>query len=538
MDLKQRHLVIKYLDLFLRRKFLILFFLLASLPLGLGVYMITPKVYQSSSLLSYQQQKITSGKYAADIASRIRDTVSTLTQIVTSRTNLEYLIDSLKLYPDEKEKLPMEDIVDSMRKKIKIDPSKSGDIFKITFVHENPQKVVRVTNALASKFIEENLKYREERATETSAYTGDELRMAKQMMDRKERGMRDYKVKHYNEMPEQRVSNVSRLIALQEQYQGKQESIQNLERTLVLIQDQLNNRKTLLAEEQQVVEAQTTLSVLQGGGKNISKSEQLRRLQRLLQDMLTRYTEKHPEVRKTRNVISKLEHEIASEKQGDPEGETATLDNGQTNSLEQASASQVDKIILQLETQHKNVILSIRSIKEEKEQLKSQIANYEEWVTAAPVREAEWSSLTREYGQLKRHYEYLVAQDLEAKSMLNLERRQKGSQFKIEDPARLPEKPVKPNFIIFMGVSVLTGLVAGLGLTLGLDFFDTSLRDPEIVEGSVGVPLLSTIPYVATNIEERKNRRMVVVKLALLLLSFCLLGVLFVYVWMKGYIVI
>lgn len=538
MDLKQRHLVNKYVDLILRRKLLIAFFLLVSLPLGLGVYMITPKVYQSSSLLSYQQQKITSAKYTANIASRIRDTVSSLTQIVTSRTNLEYLIDSLNLYPDEMEKLPMEDIVDSMRKKIKIDPSKQGDIFQITFVHGNPQKVVRVTNALASKFIEENLKYREERATETSAYTGDELRMAKEMMDRKERGMRDYKVKYYNEMPEQRVSNVSRLIALQQQYQGKQESIQDLERTLVLIQDQLNNRKTLLAEEQELADARTHVSVLRGDTRSISKAEQLRRLQRLLQDMLTRYTEKHPEVRQTKSVIGKLEKEIASDKQNGIDDDTVTLKSDETGFSEGAVTSQTDKIILQLETQHKNVMLNIRSIKEEKDQLKSQIAQYEEWVTAAPVREAEWSSLTREYGQLKRHYEYLVAQDLEAKSMLNLERRQKGGQFKIEDPARLPEKPVKPNFIIVMGLSVLSGLIAGLGLTLGLDFFDSSLRDPEVVEASLGVPLLSTVPYVATNVETIKSKRVGFVKLGLFLLSLFLIGGLFVYVWIEGYIVI
>jgi uncharacterized protein involved in exopolysaccharide biosynthesis len=243
MDSKQRQLTNKYIDLLLRRQVFIIAMLLLSLPVGLGVYLLTPKVYQATSLLSYEQQKISPNKMSADVESRIRDIVSTLTQIVTSRTNLEKLIVDLNLYPEARKKVPMEDVVDRMRKVIRIEPSSQGDIFKITFTHQSADKVVKVTNALAAKFIEENLKYREERATETSSYTSNELEAAKETMDRKENSMRDYKLKHYNEMPEQRESNVARLIALQKQYQDRQVSIQDLERTGVLIQDQITNRK-------------------------------------------------------------------------------------------------------------------------------------------------------------------------------------------------------------------------------------------------------------------------------------------------------
>lgn len=62
----------------------------------------------------------------------------------------------------------MEDIVDSMRRQIKIDPSTQGDTFKIVFNHSSSEQAVKVTNTLAAKFIEKNLKYREEKASETS----------------------------------------------------------------------------------------------------------------------------------------------------------------------------------------------------------------------------------------------------------------------------------------------------------------------------------------------------------------------------------
>ncbi len=88
MDSKQRQLASKYIDLLFRRKIIIVTLFLLSLPIGLGSYLVTPKAYQTTSLLSYQQQKINPNKMSPDVVSRIRDIVSTLTQIVTSRTNL------------------------------------------------------------------------------------------------------------------------------------------------------------------------------------------------------------------------------------------------------------------------------------------------------------------------------------------------------------------------------------------------------------------------------------------------------------------
>ncbi len=63
------------------------------------------------------------------------------------------------------------------------------------------------------------------------------------------------------------------------------------------------------------------------------------------------------------------------------------------------------------------VSLNIARMKKEMEEIKEHIKQYEQWVAAAPVREAEWSALTREYGEIKRRYDFLVAQNLQADSV-------------------------------------------------------------------------------------------------------------------------
>jgi len=197
-----------------------------------------------------------------------------------------------------------------------------------------------------------------------------------------------------------------------------------------------------------------------------------------------------------------------------------------------------DTIILQLETQYKNVMLNIKNLNSEKEQLKQAITEYEQWVSVAPDREAEWSALTREYGQLKKHYDFLFSQDLEAKSMLNLEKRQKGSQFKVVDSARYPEKPIKPDFVKIMGLAVIIGLGVGAGLTLMLDFFDGTLKDPDVLEAALGVPLIATIPNIETVTEQGKKKWQHYFTIIMVVFGYVLIIASFAVVWSKGYIIL
>ena len=516
MDIKQRQLVNKYLDLFFRRKIFIFAVLLLSLPIGLGIYLTTPKEYQSSSLLSYQRQGISPNKLSPDLESKLRDIVNTLSQVVTSRTNLEKIINDLDLYPEERKILPIEDVIELFRKKIEVIPSRQGEVFTVSYSGGDPDKVVKATNAIATKFIEENLKYRQEKATDTSTYTSQELESAKKVMDAQENAMRDYKLQNYDEMPEHREANISRLTALQNQYQKKQESIQDLEKTLVLIQDQMNNRRMLIQQSAGPV----------GDGNVPDNKMSLASLRSTLDALSLKYTDKHPEVIRIRKLIEKMEKEGGTGK------------NSQSTGSAAAQAKTYDPVLLQLETQQKGVRLNIASLENEKNQLNKLIGQYEKFVAAAPTREAEWSSLTREYGQLKKHYDNLVTQNLQAESMLSLEQQQRGSQFKIEDSARSSGKPIKPDFLKIMAMTVMAGLGFGIAATLVLDFFDASFRDPETLKPTLGIPLLITIPYIDTRAELKRKSVNAVFVGSVFLLGGGVIVTLFVLAWLRGLIIV
>lgn len=500
MENEQRQLLKKYLDIALRRKNLIIFCLLVSVVAGLGKYLRTPKSYQAASLIRYQQQSVNPSKMSPDVQTRIREMVSTVGQQITSRTSLEDLIKKFDLYTEMREKVPMEDVVVMMRDNhIIIKPAGKGDIFQVSYHGGDPKKVMLVTNELAAKFIEENLRFREERASETSAYVKDELRMAKKSLDKIETTMRDYKLKFYNEMPQQRVVNMSRLNSLQTQYQGNQDSIQDLERTKILIQEQISLRKKEISEERQRI-----LSLMESNGsvprpgQGGDELEELAGARRALKALQIKYTERHPDVRRLKSTIKELEESLAV-KSDSGSGSAEAVDKFGPDAA-------TDKQFGQMVLQQKSVEYNIERLKKEKEEIRSQIEKYQKWVEAAPVREAEWSALTRDYEQLNRHYQELVARNLTAASAESLERRQKGSQFKIVDPAHFPEKPFKPDFIRIMLVALAIGLGMGGGLSFGFEFLDTSFKDAEELEPYLKLPVVCSIPYIFTEKEKKWNK--------------------------------
>jgi polysaccharide chain length determinant protein (PEP-CTERM system associated) len=531
MDSKQTQQLRKYIDIILRRKAVIIGFLLVGIAVGLILNVTMPKQYRATALLSFQQQKINPNRMSPDLQVKIRDMVSTLSQIVTSRTNLEKVINQFDLFRDARKSLPMEDIVEMMRKNIIIKPNSSGDIFSITYEAGVPGEVVKVTNSLAAKFIEENLKYREERATETSSYTKNELQMAKVVLDKKEEKMQDFKLKYYNEMPEQREGNYNRLNSLQLQYQGKQASIQDLERTKVMIQEQINARKNALTAEKTSAAVEGAKEIIKGNAEPGETDEKrLERLKALHGSLLIRYTEKHPEVKRISKIIEKLEQKVGNQNAGNEK--IGQVSGQKKNYLETAP------ILSQLVIQMKKLEIDIDGVNKEKLQLKSLVDKHEEWVAKAPIRETEWSSLTREYGELKKNYDFLVAQDLQSESVLHLEQKQKGSQFKIEDTARLPEKPFSPNFYKIMGMAIALSLSLGCGIALGAALLDSSFKDVDDIETYLGLSVICSIPFIHTKKENRRERMVTLGWTIAFILSVIILGIAFFYFWRQGRIVL
>jgi succinoglycan biosynthesis transport protein ExoP len=483
-DQPQPDVLKKYLNLFFNWHKLIIGCLLLAVSAGYAVYLFIPKVYQSTALLIYQQQQINPSRLSPDEEKRIEEMVNTVAQQVTSRTSLEKIIKDFNLYRELLEKVPIEDVIARMRTEdihINVQRTK-GNVFSVSFQGADPGLVMRVTNALASRFIEENLRVREERATETTSYIQDELRMSKESLDKKDSLLRDYKLKYYNEMPDQRDSNMARLNAMQEQFQATQSNIHTLEQTRLLVSEQLASQKNRM----KAATGSTASSPINGGNTDLAGAR------KLLQGLQARYTSDHPAVKRAEKQVKQLELEQKS-------FPTTTNNGGKSR----PAATNTNDFSIQL----KEIELNLKTLREESGNILNQIKTHQGWIDATPIREAEWTALTRDYDQLKKYHDTLLAQSLTAAAAESIEMRQKGSQFKLVDPAYLPEKPVQGNFLKIIMVSIVLGLITGFGLVLGYDVMDTSFKDVQEIESFLHVPVTCVLPFIVLEAEKKQEKR-------------------------------
>lgn len=157
--------------------------------------------------------------------------------------------------------------------------------------------------------------------------------------------------------------------------------------------------------------------------------------------------------------------------------------------------------------------------------IERQIATYQKRVEDTPKREQDLLSLKRDYQNIQTSYDSLLKRKLEADIAVNMERKQKGEQFKIVDPAKLPERPIAPNMRKVFLLVVAAGLAIGGGLAVLLEFLDTSFRNADDMETAFELPVLATLPMLINPKRAFMTRLNNIGSIAMVGINILLLGV-------------
>ncbi len=490
-----------------RRWFIIVPFCLSMIA---GIYFAfkLPKIYEASTLILVQPQRIPTNYVRSVVSIDIDARISTLSQQIMSRTNLEKIINEYNLFSDPKyENLYLEDKIEYLRKRInvKVTKAKKGaDAFSISFKGKEPEKVMKIANTLATYFIDENLKLRETQAIGTSDFLDDELGAMRRRLEELEKALKEYRERYMGALPEQLETNLRILDRLQEQLSEKQEGLREAKSSLIAIENQITEMQRL----------QDNVSVFSDENRLESEADDLSKLNRLkkkLSDLKTKYTDQHPDILLTKKKIADLETKI----------EAQTEDNVEPETLKKETRL-FPYNYTGLEKQRKEIKREILSLKADIPKLLDQLKIYQKRVEDTPKREQELLSLKRDYQNIRDSYNSLLERKLEAEIAVNMEKKQKGEQFRILDPARLPGKPLDPNMKKLFLLTVAGGLGIGAGLIFLLEYFNKSFRKPEEIEPFLGLSVLATVPVIYCAKDKRRQMVNQVVSIFFILISITL----------------
>jgi polysaccharide chain length determinant protein (PEP-CTERM system associated) len=364
---------------------------------------------------------------------------------------------------------------------------------------------MKVANGLAGLFIEENLKIREEQALGTSNFLEDELEIMRNRLMEVEEKLRKYRERHRGELPEQLDGNLRMLDNLQMQLNERQERLSDEKNRLIEIENQIQARKDLLTE---------TISAQSGTDETLT----LEQLKTRLADLETNYTAMHPDVIRLKSKIAALEAKYKNEE--------IQSTNGQgSDSSESSSRFLADNTLSEQIKQRAETKIAINDLADDIQKLKSQINTYQVRVERTPKREEELLALNRDYHNIRASYSSLLNRKLEAEIAVNMEKKQKGEQFRIIDPARIPQNPISPDLKRLFMIVLAAGFGLGAGLVFLMDFFNNSFKDPEKFEADLGVAVLATIPRVyqkRDSVLKRLNQALTTISIAV---AACLLTV-------------
>ncbi len=494
-----------YFKIGLRRKWYILIPFALSVVVSYGVYKYLPKEYKASTVILVRAQTVPERYVQATLTEPVTERLNTISQEILSRTRLERIVKEFNLYSELLNKPRMEAIVEMMRSKIGIKVEQES-AFSISFEGRDPHTVMAVTNKLASMFIEETLKSRESRVEGTAQFINRELKAVESTLRKKEDVLRQYRENNMGQLPEQLDANLRILSQLQEQLKTTNDALRAKEDRMGALQIQIEQ-----AMDQRSQRGQSSATLSQAKSPTPADAEedplvtQLNALKRELTDAEGKYTGSHPDVvdlkKRMAGLVSKMkkqEEERARRLKGLRESQVA-----ESNTVEpSASSLATEGLIAEYKEQYRDIQSDAKGLKEEIANLKEEIGRYQKRVQQTPKREQEMVNLSRDYNLLMSQFQSLMNKKYDAQLAENLERKQQGEQFMVLDPARLPERPSKPNRNGLLAMGAFLGLGIGLGLVWFRESMDRSFHEVSEVENYLKLPVVATL--LNLNEEEKK----------------------------------
>lgn len=514
-----------YIDILRRHRGWVLGPLFAAIVVTTVVAFLWPDTYVSKATIRVTPPQIPDRLVQTTVTAEMNQRVNSMAQAILSRTQLTNMINSYNLYPKDRRRLPMEDVIETMKKDVKIGlvgalPGAGGggdqkvNAFQVTFSYDNRIVAQKVCQELVSRFIDENIRFRTSQTVQTVEFMKDQVEERKRKLDEIDRRLTEFRVANAGRLPEQVQNNASALNALENRLGNLNMAVARSKQDQLILESQLqslrDNMRFVSRPIQQQIEQQ---AVAVKSDRLLSLERDVQALEAKLQGFMEVYVETHPDVVNLKSQLA-LARRMRDQQAKDDGDRKAPPDSTQGRLIAQIQQNQAKE---QQEIQNRiNQTQSLIEAKKlESESLlrdlmagQRQARDIEARMTATPLGEAKYDELMRERSSAKAAYEEIQVKSLSSEMGKKIEDRKQGELLEVLDPASLPQSPTQPVRSLIIGAGAGAGLIIGLLVAAAREMKDSTLKNLKDVRAYTQLTVLGSVPLLENDLVVRRRRRL------------------------------
>jgi succinoglycan biosynthesis transport protein ExoP len=369
---------------------------------------------------------------------------------VLARRNLTTLIEEHGLYLGLQGAVPLGDLANQMRGDISVEAEdgisgrsrfETARLLRIEYESDDPETAAVIANRLAGLLVDEGIRLRSHQAALAANFMTSELERAEAELREHDKKITQFKQLHRGELPADLESSLRALTRLQEQ------------------------RESLAL---QIAETESRLATLSAADVD-SPDAQLQQLNAELSDLLSRLTEKHPDVIAVRRQIRQTEALVAAGAGSSASASPSTLVSSSRRTLEE------------LRRQRASGEVRIREL--------------EQRVARIPERQEALEALEQKESVLQRTYTDFLRKVQEAELAQSLEQAQQGARISLVERAQRPLHPTRERWKV-IGAGVFAAFVVAFAVGLLFELVDPVLLLPSDARFVEEIPILGSIPWI------------------------------------------
>ena len=467
-----------------RRRRIALALVFAAIALAaLAAGLLWPKKYEASTTILVQESNIIAPLMeGAATPTGNANRAGIARAVILSRRVMDQVLAAGGWLDSHPSPVEVDNIIHGIKARTTVQFSRDN-LLTISYHDSDPERTYEVTRLFGQLFISESLASKQRESRDAFEFIDNQVQAYKRKLTTAEEKLKAYREENADARPGTEAATAARINELRAQ-------VENARMDLMEKRSQEASLVAQLSGESEVTAVQTAAGLYRA---------QLADLQAQLDKLLLTYTDDYPDVVRVRHQMQDLQQQLAQ-----AENRTAAPAGGTARTLN--ANAQFNPLYQQLKSNLSALRGSIAAITARMNASQAMLQQELERSRRIAGSENATAELTRDYDVNRDVYQDLLKRRENARVSMNLDAKQQGLTFIVQNPAIMPLTPTGLRFMHFGLAGIAMGLCLPLGLIFGIARFDPRVRSAEQLERLTGLPTLATVPYYATPQDRRRQR--------------------------------